>query len=105
MHLQLNVSTITRVYNYMYLQLHKLNAHLISIPYFCCMFRCISHHLQRELTCLLKTVCLYPAAICLLHRRSRQIERYDFLGLQYFITVKMLCCVLFGGLQTLISNQ
>jgi len=27
----------------------------ISIPYYCYMFRCISHHIQGELTCFLLT--------------------------------------------------
>ena len=43
-----------------------LNAHFITylIPCFSCIFWCISHHPQRELTCsLLKNTC-FCAVIC-----------------------------------------
>jgi hypothetical protein len=47
----------------------------ISIPYYCYMFRCISHHLQGELTCfLLKTICFYTAILYGTLAESSQIK-------------------------------
>ena len=69
----------------------------VSIPYFCYVFRCISHHLQGELTCtLLKTICLYTSVMysgC-----GLKYKGHNIVGIQQ--CVQFVCFLLFCVLQT-----